>query len=131
MKNLTVLVVDDERGPRRLTREVLTAHLAEGQQNVTVSFLEAENGLDAIRKIASLKGGIDLIVSDHVMPVMDGRMLHARLRALQSPLSKRIIIVTASDEPHDDFLRYEVPVVSKFHLREHLPARVDLTLLRD
>ena len=74
-----VLVVDDEETVREMVARVLR------QQGYTV--LEAENGDEALRvaqDFADKDIGLDLLVTDIVMPIMGGRELAYRLRARQS-----------------------------------------------
>ncbi len=76
--NETVLLVEDDEAVRRLTRQVLIG------KGYTV--LEADNGETALRVAAGHGAQIDLLVTDVVMPKMDGHELHARLLALRPGL---------------------------------------------
>jgi two-component system cell cycle sensor histidine kinase/response regulator CckA len=67
----TVLVVDDEEGLRTLVCRTLRA---EGY--VT---LEAAHGAEALELIENAAEPVDLVVTDVVMPGMDGRELGRRL----------------------------------------------------
>ena len=67
----TILVVEDEKAVRRLAREVLVS------RGYTV--LEASHGEEALRVVADHAGPIDLMVTDVVMPRMNGRDLVDRL----------------------------------------------------
>lgn len=67
-----VLVVEDVRSLRMFTRRALELWGFE--------VLEAENGLEALQVLDSHAGPIDLVVTDIVMPGMDGRRLVERLR---------------------------------------------------
>jgi CheY-like chemotaxis protein len=67
----TILVVEDEKAVRRLAREVLAS------RGYTV--LEASHGEEALRVVAKHVGPIDLMVTDVVMPRMNGRELVDRL----------------------------------------------------
>jgi two-component system cell cycle sensor histidine kinase/response regulator CckA len=66
-----VLVVDDEPGLRDLVCRTLEA---EGFRT-----LEAAHGAEALEVMESASGGVDLVVTDVVMPGMDGRELGRRL----------------------------------------------------
>ncbi|HZT26198.1 MAG TPA: response regulator [Pseudolabrys sp.] len=68
----TILLVEDEEGLRALNARGLTS------RGYTV--LEAGNGLEAI-EIFDRQGDVDLVVSDVVMPEMDGPTLLKALRA--------------------------------------------------
>jgi two-component system cell cycle sensor histidine kinase/response regulator CckA len=68
----TILLVEDEEGLRGLNARGLTS------RGYTV--LQAANGFEAIEAFDSYFGKIDLVVSDVVMPEMDGPTLLTRLR---------------------------------------------------
>jgi two-component system cell cycle sensor histidine kinase/response regulator CckA len=74
----TLLLVEDESGVRHLTRELLE------KQGYTV--LEACDGREALRIYKQHKGRIDLLLTDVVMPMMNGQELADRLLALQADL---------------------------------------------
>ena len=67
----TVLVVEDETAVRHLARYVLEAH--------GYIVLEASHGAEALQIAAEHTGPIDLVVTDVVMPRMNGRELVDRL----------------------------------------------------
>lgn len=69
----TVLVVDDIGQVRRLLRGIL-----EGAGHVVH---EAENGLAAYDRVQALRGDLDLLVTDIVMPEIDGMELARRVSA--------------------------------------------------
>jgi len=68
----TILLVEDEEGLRSLNARGLTS------RGYTV--LEAGNGLEAIDVLEERGGSVDLVVSDVVMPEMDGSTLLKELR---------------------------------------------------
>jgi signal transduction histidine kinase/ActR/RegA family two-component response regulator len=68
---LRILLVEDQAAVRRLVREVLTRFGHE--------VLEASNGVEALA-VAERAGTIDLLLTDIVMPQMDGAELARRLR---------------------------------------------------
>jgi two-component system, cell cycle sensor histidine kinase and response regulator CckA len=68
----TILLVEDEEGLRGLNARGLTS------RGYTV--LQAANGVEAIEEIDRHSGKIDLVVSDVVMPEMDGPTLLKELR---------------------------------------------------
>ena len=84
----TVLVVDDEPLLRTLMRLVLE----EGGFHV----LTAENGRDAMSVSGSHPGEIDLLVSDVMMPGMDGPTLAEEL--LQKDPNLPVLFVTGSSD---------------------------------
>jgi two-component system cell cycle sensor histidine kinase/response regulator CckA len=68
----TVLLVEDEEAVRAFGARALSS------RGYTV--VEASSGADALEVVAELKGAIDLIVSDVVMPEMDGPTMLGELR---------------------------------------------------
>jgi two-component system cell cycle sensor histidine kinase/response regulator CckA len=70
--NGTILLVEDEEGLRALN--------ARGLKSRGYSVLEAGNGVEAIEALARHDGRVDLVVSDVVMPEMDGPTLLKELR---------------------------------------------------
>ncbi|MDI9847262.1 PAS domain-containing protein [Rhodoblastus sp. 17X3] len=67
-----VLLVEDEEAVRAFGARALTS------RGYTV--LEAENGADALRVVDQAQDSIDLVVSDVVMPEMDGPTMFGELR---------------------------------------------------
>ena len=83
-----ILVVEDDRSSKTVITAALLAHY-----EVTT----ASNGLEALRVI---KGGQlpDLIVTDVMMPHVDGMEMVRRLRAYSNTASTPIIILTAKTD---------------------------------
>ena len=79
-----VLVVDDESTIRQLVARVLAGR--------GFSPLEARNGLEALELYASYRSGIDLVVTDLDMPVMDGVEAIDRMRELCPDV--RVVVMT-------------------------------------
>lgn len=69
----TVLVVDDDPGVRQLAGKVLR------RGGLTV--IEAEDGERALEAAKSVAGGVALLLTDVVMPGMNGAVLAATLRS--------------------------------------------------
>ena len=94
---LVVLVADDEPVSRKVT-SLLLNHA--GHRAVI-----AENGERAVETVAG--GGIDLVLMDMEMPVMDGFAAARRIRALQDPGLATIPIVALTGRSRgDDAERY-------------------------
>jgi PAS domain S-box-containing protein len=74
----TILLVEDHDQVRRLTRTILV--------KLGYKVLEAENGHEALRRCQEHLGGIDLVLTDVVMPQMSGPELANRLTALEPEL---------------------------------------------
>jgi two-component system cell cycle sensor histidine kinase/response regulator CckA len=68
----TILLVEDEDGLRALN--------ARGLSSRGYTVLQAANGVEAIELLDKQEGNVDLVVSDVVMPEMDGPTLLKELR---------------------------------------------------
>ncbi len=79
----TILLVEDEEGLRALN--------ARGLASRGYTVLEAGNGVEAIKVLEDRGGGIDLVVSDVVMPEMDGPTLLGEMRK-RNPDLKMIFV---------------------------------------
>ena len=84
----TVLLVEDEEAVRAFGARALTA------RGYTV--LEAASGLEALERIEEHDGKVDLIVSDVVMPEMDGPTMFGELR--KRGIHVRVIFVSGYAE---------------------------------
>src|SRR5208282_1424337 len=84
----TILLVEDEEGLRALN--------ARGLASRGYTVLEAGNGVEAIDLLEKFDGQIDLVVSDVVMPEMDGPTLARELRRRNPDL--KIIFVSGYAE---------------------------------
>jgi two-component system, cell cycle sensor histidine kinase and response regulator CckA len=84
----TILLVEDEEGLRGLN--------ARGLSSRGYTVLQAGNGVEAIELFDAQKGEIDLVVSDVVMPEMDGPTLLKELRARKPDI--KIIFVSGYAE---------------------------------
>ncbi len=79
----TILLVEDEEGLRQLN--------ARGLASRGYTVLEAGNGVEAIEVLEKHGGKVDLVVSDVVMPEMDGPTLLRELR-IRNPMLKIIFV---------------------------------------
>lgn len=84
-----ILVVDDEPDVELLISQRFRREVRAGE----FSFTFARDGEQALGLLQKEDAGIDLILLDINMPVMDGLTLLARLRDIQAPV--RAIIVSA------------------------------------
>ena len=84
----SILVVDDYPAVRRVIKDILVG--------LGIQVEEAENGLEALQLLKEKK--VDMIVSDLVMPEMDGFEFTESLR--NSPEYRRLPVVIVST--HDD-----------------------------
>jgi two-component system, cell cycle sensor histidine kinase and response regulator CckA len=113
-----VLVVDDEQGLRDLVCRTLRA---EG-----FSTLEAGHGAEALELIENAPTSIDLVVTDVVMPGMDGRELGRRLAQRWPDLP--ILYISAYDV--NDIFRRGSPRDSAPFLQKPFPLEGLITIVR-
>ena len=84
----TILLVEDEEGLRSLN--------ARGLRSRGYSVIEASNGIEAMEALEERNGAVDLVVSDVVMPEMDGPTLLKAMRGRNPDL--KIIFVSGYAE---------------------------------
>jgi two-component system cell cycle sensor histidine kinase/response regulator CckA len=84
----TILLVEDEEGLRSLN--------ARGLRSRGYSVIEASNGVEALEALEEKNGAVDLVVSDVVMPEMDGPTLLKTMRGTNPDL--KIIFVSGYAE---------------------------------
>jgi putative two-component system response regulator len=94
----TVLVVDDEPSVLRLAMRVLSVENYE--------LVSAASGAAALKKVDELGHPIDLVVTDYVMPVMDGRALVRELRR-RDPSVKALYMTGFADQLFQDCVELE------------------------
>jgi two-component system, LytTR family, response regulator AlgR len=86
-----ILIVDDETPARRRLRDLLDDCR---ESFALVIADEAENGIEAIEIISN--GGIDIVLTDIRMPMMDGLEVARHVAKMESP--PKLIFTTAFDE---------------------------------
>jgi len=79
----TVMVVDDEGHVHDICGEVLA--------ELGCSVVYAANGAEAVETYRSMKGGIDLVLLDMMMPVMDGHECFRRLKEIDPAIRALIV----------------------------------------
>src|SRR5499433_1643587 len=84
----TILLVEDEEGLRALN--------ARGLQSRGYTVIEAGNGLEALAELERQRGHVDVVVSDVVMPKMDGPTLMKELKKRKPDI--KIIFVSGYAE---------------------------------
>lgn len=122
MKDITVLVVDDEARMRKLIKDFL---LQKGY-----SILEAEDGEKALEVFEENKNKIGIILLDVMMPKLDGWSV---LRQIRQNSKVPIIMLTARGEEQDELFGFELGVdeyISKPFSPKILVARVEAILNR-
>jgi phosphoserine phosphatase RsbU/P len=87
-----ILVVDDETDMEPMIRQKFRRHI----RDKTYDFEFAFNGVEALEKILAFPE-IGIILSDINMPEMDGLTLLSRLKELQNPGLKTVIISAYGD----------------------------------
>jgi two-component system cell cycle sensor histidine kinase/response regulator CckA len=91
----TILLVEDEEGLRSLN--------ARGLRSRGYSVIEASNGIEAMEALDAKNGAVDLVVSDVVMPEMDGPTLLREMR-IRNPNLKIIFVSGYAEEAFDKSL---------------------------
>ena len=121
----TILLVEDEEGLRALN--------ARGLSSRGYTVLEAGNGIEAIEVFEKQGGQIDLVVSDVVMPEMDGPTLLKELRKRNPDV--RIIFVSgyaeeafAKNLPTDEHGKEQYAFLDKPFTLKQLVAEVKKTM---
>jgi two-component system cell cycle sensor histidine kinase/response regulator CckA len=109
----TILLVEDEEGLRGLN--------ARGLRSRGYTVVEAANGVEAIEALAAQNGTVDLVVSDVVMPEMDGPTMLKEMRSRNPAL--RVIFVSGYAE---DAFEKSLPEGEQFNF---LPKPFTLTQL--
>ena len=115
----TILVVEDNVG----LQEYITMVLEEKYNIIT-----AENGQIALEKLTNSPAKIDLILSDLMMPVMDGFKLLEKLKAENSTRHIPVIMLTARAETTDKLKALRIGVddyLLKPFDEEELNVRID------
>ena len=84
----TILLAEDEIGIRAMTRAFL--------ENLGYRVLEAPNGMEAVKISREFDGGIDLVVTDLLMPIMRGDAAAASIR--QDRPSVKVLYISGSTE---------------------------------
>jgi two-component system, cell cycle sensor histidine kinase and response regulator CckA len=115
-----VLVVDDDPGVRSLTSRVLSS-----QGFLT---LEASGGAEAIDLFAQQAGKVGVLVSDVVMPGIQGPDLVERLR--RSAPNLRVVLMSGYTEALSDIVDSEVDSLTRFLQKPFSPADL-VALIRE
>jgi CheY-like chemotaxis protein len=118
-----VLIVDDEADIAEVLQEIV-----EGDgHDVTV----AANGRDALERIAG--SSFDLVLSDLIMPELDGAGLWRALRASRPELADRVVFITGDtlSEAAQRFLaEARRPVIEKPFVPDDVRTVVRAALIR-
>jgi CheY-like chemotaxis protein len=120
----TVLLVDDEHSMRSALRKLL--------ERAGLTVVEADSGRRALEVIAS-EPGIAAVVSDFLMPEINGVDLYVAMLAQSPHLKERVLFLTgAARDPqvHQSLEQRGVPLISKLDDLQIVLDAVKLTLLR-
>ena len=116
-----ILIVDDHGTLRKSMADYLRKQ--EGVDEVR----EAANGVEALKCLQ--EGRFDILVTDIVMPMMDGYMLMEEMRRRQiSPLPK---IIVTSALGRDDFITRAIELGALFYMVKPFEPEHLLTHIRD
>jgi len=117
----TVLLVEDREDVRSMAREVLESY--------GYRVLEAANGAQALEVAGRYTGHLDLLLTDVVMPVMNGRELSDRLKELR-PETKVLFMSGYSENVivHQGILKSGIAYIAKPMTPDALAAKVRETL---
>ena len=118
----TVLVIDDEAPIAELLVDIIEekGHIA----------LQASNGVEGLTLARQRRP--DLIISDVMMPLLDGYALLRALRSEPELAHTAVVLVSAafprdgklqSNPPADEYLRKPFDIAAIEHLLENLPGR--------
>lgn len=108
----TVLLVDDDEAVREAAKEAL--------ERAGFGVMEAVAGDEAWRLARAVGGPIDLLVTDVVLPGLNGRKLADRLRAARPGLP--VVYISGYPQPSDDLPPGTAFVPKPFRPRELLAA---------
>jgi two-component system, chemotaxis family, chemotaxis protein CheY len=106
----TIVVVDDEIGIRTFLREAL--------QDEGYTILEAGNGHEALSLLTTTR--VDLIISDIMMPRMDGLTMVRTMRANPQARTIPVILISAALPPPDVASLVSTTFVAKPFTLPHL-----------
>jgi CheY-like chemotaxis protein len=120
----TVLLVDDERPVRSALRRIF--------EHGGLTVREAESGRDALEALAS-DPRIDAVVSDFIMPELDGVDFYDALVARSPHLKNRVVFLTGAARNPTVYQPLEdrgVPLINKLEDLQIVLDAVRLVLLR-
>jgi sigma-B regulation protein RsbU (phosphoserine phosphatase) len=87
-----ILVVDDEPDLEELIKQKFRRQIRDKK----FEFLFAQNGVEALQQLQN-DTGIDLVLTDINMPEMDGLTLLTKMKELQNPLLRAVIVSAYGD----------------------------------
>ncbi|HBJ18366.1 MAG TPA: hypothetical protein DDY70_01270 [Clostridiales bacterium] len=116
LAGMTVLLCDDNRMNRNIAEHLL--------KKAEATILIASNGEEALHIFeASDIGGIDMILMDVMMPVMDGLEATRRIRALARPDAATVPIVAMTANAFDEDVRKTAAAGMNEHLSKPINGK--------
>ena len=117
----TILVVEDQPSVRALVREAL--------EHVGYTVLDAGDGVEALGVVERYTGEIQLLLTDVIMPSMNGRELASRLRSIR-PGMKVLYMSGYTDEvlAFHGIEHPEMAFIQKPFTNPELAVKVDMVL---
>lgn len=116
-RRAVILIVDDEQSVLAMLTEVLS------DEGFVVE--RAKNGREALERVHAVSP--DLVVTDLMMPIMDGRTLAQRIREHSSTENMPILLISAAYTQHADDL-FSAVLGKPFALDELIDAVHSLLL---
>jgi CheY-like chemotaxis protein len=113
----TLILVEDDKMVRKMTASIL--------QEAGYTVLEAGDGSEALELARQHEGGIDLVITDMVLPGMNGREVAKRL--LRSRPDLKVLYVSGYAEPtvsEKDGMNRDIQFIRKPFLPDVLAAKV-------
>lgn len=113
----TILLVEDEEMVRSLTRTTLTV--------AGYTVVEASNGVEALERLEQSPRPFDLLLTDVVMPRMDGRSLAQRVQTAYPRLKVLFMSGYTADDILNSYIsERRVPLLRKPFTPDELRAKV-------
>ncbi|MDD3334871.1 MAG: sporulation transcription factor Spo0A [Eubacteriales bacterium] len=106
MPGLRILVVDDHKPMRKCLIEFLQ------KQEEIGEIKEAANGVEALKYLAD--ESFDVMITDIIMPMMDGYTLLAEMKHMQLPSVPKTIVISALSR--DDFVMRAIELGASFYM---------------
>jgi CheY-like chemotaxis protein len=94
LRGVKVLVVDDNETNRTIVREMLLPCGA-----IVIEAASGMQGIDQFRQAREAGQPVRLLISDHMMPEMDGFEMVSRIRAMSSDHELTIMMLSSTDLP--------------------------------
>ncbi len=125
LKGITALVVDDSKIARKIVSELL--------QREGLTVIEAKDGMQAYEIICNRMLEIDIVITDLIMPLMNGSELCSKIRKELNLHDLPVILLTAMND-HSGLLNLfkagATDYIVKPFVKEELLARINVHLQR-